>query len=357
MNHSNLNPITAKKSLVIQLKQRGDIILTTPVLRALRKYFPASQIDFLSFPMGKALLQGVESIDNHHILDHKKGLLESVRLMRELYREKYDVVLDFMNNPRSALISFLTFAPYRICYPSARSFLYTHIAPPSSNQIYVAEQKVRFLNLLGIKDIDSDISPEIINSQKDIEFAENAWRELELGQGEQLVIAVSPTSVRKNRTWPAFHYVTLVEKLIHRFNAKILWIWGPSEYDYVEDIAKQVSSPTIMIPPTNLTELSALISKCDFFVGNSNGPSHIATANNIPTVVIHGGTYPSNWTCPNGRHDSIAYKQGCKGCEINPCHPDPECCLYKVTPEAVMTKVSHLMEKLGILNGRTSVVK
>ena len=134
------------KILLIQFKQRGDIILTVPIARKLKKTFPDSQIDFLCFPMGKPILKHISFIDNLIILNHQKGFLESLKVLNRIYREKYDIVLDYMNNPRSALFTLISRAPIRICLNSARKWIYTDIIPNNTKGLYIVEQKLLFLN-------------------------------------------------------------------------------------------------------------------------------------------------------------------------------------------------------------------
>src|SRR5690606_12975626 len=89
------------KILVIQLRQLGDILLTTPCLRALKQEFPKARITFLSHAMGRLILDDCPSLDEHFFYDDTWSKMRELRLARTLRARGFDLVFDFMNNPRS----------------------------------------------------------------------------------------------------------------------------------------------------------------------------------------------------------------------------------------------------------------
>src|SRR3990172_6193157 len=89
--------------LVIQLRQIGDVLLTTPALRALKKRFPAALISYLAEPLPAKVLEGNPNIDELIIRDLKEGGLEPVRTIQRIRAARFDLVVDFLANPRTAL--------------------------------------------------------------------------------------------------------------------------------------------------------------------------------------------------------------------------------------------------------------
>src|SRR5438105_2536317 len=100
------------KILVVQLRRIGDIILSTPVLPYLRKAFPEAEIDYLCEPMGVEVLTGNPYLSKIVTYDRKRPFRE----IRKIRNRRYDVVIDFLNNPRTALLVALSGAKTRVAY-------------------------------------------------------------------------------------------------------------------------------------------------------------------------------------------------------------------------------------------------
>ena len=97
---------TAENILVIQLRQVGDVLLTTPTLKVLRDHYPHSRISYLTETGPAVLLRGNPHLDAIVTRNRKNTLLEEARLVWELRQARYDLVIDFFCNPRSAWMSF-----------------------------------------------------------------------------------------------------------------------------------------------------------------------------------------------------------------------------------------------------------
>ncbi len=284
-----------KKILLIQLRQLGDIILTTPCLRELKKAWPDASIDFLCHPMGKLILKGNPYLNQLITYDLKASWIEQLRFLESLRKARYDLVLDFMYNPRSALYAAWTRAPKRLAFPSRRSFLFTDLVPQNPKVEYIVREKFRYLEYLGLRPAD--------------ETLDLPWGRGDLGPLEKLLAAepkfaqakvravISATHRRDERQWPVERYAEVADRLVREKGAAVLWIWGPGEDDFVKQAMSHCREPMLMSPATTFHELAALLGNCDFFLGNSNGPSHVAVSVRMSSLQIHGPTYANAW-CP-----------------------------------------------------------
>ena len=130
--------------LIVQLRQLGDILLTTPVVDALRDLYPSAKISFLAHPMGKLVLNGNPNINE--LLFYPSSNVEYARFLWDLRKKKYDLVLDFMFNGRSAIFSRITGAEKRLSFYSRRSFFYTDtIARNVDTPMYIVDEKTSFV--------------------------------------------------------------------------------------------------------------------------------------------------------------------------------------------------------------------
>lgn len=292
-----------QKILIIQLRQLGDILLTTPVIRACKKAWPQSTVSFLSHRMGRLVLDGNPFLDEHFIYDETTGYVHELKLALELRRRRFDIVLDFMNNPRSAFYTYITQAPQRVGYPSARWWAYNLRPPKPDDDRYIVRQKFGLLQALGLDPTDETLTL--------------TWDETHTGplfkiqksypdflQAPRL-IALSPTHRREMRRWPLERFARLAEWLVEAKQATIIWIWGPGEEGVIDEVQKLCRVPTIKIPATGLREMAAILGNTDLFLGGSNGPSHVAVAVQVPSLQLHGPTKATSWSPNTELHRTI----------------------------------------------------
>src|SRR5262245_27329057 len=100
-------PATPRSILVIQLRRLGDVILTTPALEALKKRYPKAKLDFLVEAPGAEAVAGHPAIDETLVYD-AEGPLEALVWALKIRARGYDWVIDFLANPRTALLTALS---------------------------------------------------------------------------------------------------------------------------------------------------------------------------------------------------------------------------------------------------------
>lgn len=293
----------ARKILLVQLRQLGDIILTTPSLREIKKAWPDASIDFLTHPMGRLILQDNPYLSRHLVYDPKANWKETLALLRDLRKARYDLVLDFMYNPRSAFYSWISAAPCRLAFPSRRSMFFTETVPQGREVEYIVQEKFRYLHAIGIRptDIQLDLpwSPHHCKALEGFLQTEPSFRDAPLR------IVLSPTHRRKERQWPKERYAAIADRLLREWKASVVWIWGPGEEDFVKEAMSLCAEKTLLAPSTSFRELAAFMGNCDLFIGNSNGPSHVAVSTGIHSLQIHGPTYAKAWCPCTKRHRSV----------------------------------------------------
>lgn len=292
-----------KKILLVQLRQLGDILLTTPSIREIKKEWPDATIDFLAHPMGKLILDGNPHLSKIITYDEKASWIDQFKFFQSLKKQGYDLVLDFMYNPRSALFSFATRAPRRLAFPSRRDFFFTEIVPQNPSVEYIVHEKFRYLKAVGLSPKDETIdlpwNESHVKATLDF-FARNPQFE-----NAKIRVAISPTHRRAERQWPIERYAALADRLVRDYKASVVWVWGPGEEDLVKNAIALCKQAQILGPKTSFRELAAFLANCDLFIGNSNGPSHVAVANSQTSLQLHGTTYAQAWCPKTKRHRAI----------------------------------------------------
>lgn len=290
------------KILIIQLRQLGDILLTTPVLKAIKDELPGAVIDFMTYPMGRLILDGNPMV-RKHIIAPQKGVVAAARFLTGLRSEQYDVVLDFMATPRSAVFARLVPAKQRIAFETNRAFLFTTTLPRSSADQYIVTEKFELLKPLSLH--PTDIRLILPTSKKDQSFARQFMNSNPKLASSKLRVVLSPTHRRAERRWPLERWAELAVWLEQYRIASVIWAWGPGEEDVIDSVMAMAPNVGVKCPKTTFRELAAIISESHLFIGNSNGPSHVAVAMDTPSIQLHGPTRAVSWCPLTERHRAV----------------------------------------------------
>lgn len=293
--------------LIVQLRQLGDIMLTTPVLREIKRERPKARITFLSHAMGRMVLEDCPYLDEHFVYDESAGLAAGWQLAKTLRQRHYDLVFDFMNNPRSAFLTRMTGAMERVAFKSARFWAYNTMIQRPKVSDYIVREKFLLLRAAGF-------TP----SNESLVFP---WFERHTGpmlhfmsqqttyRDAPLRVVLSPTHRREARRWPLASYAALADWLVRDRGAQVLWLWGPGEEDTIDKAMGLCQENTLKAPTTSFRESAAIIANADLFVGNSNGPSHIAVATDICSLQLHGHTESMAWCPMTAKHQALQSPQ------------------------------------------------
>lgn len=301
-----MKPPKRERILVIQLRQLGDILLTTPILRELKKAKPEAEVTFLSHAMGRLVVDGNPYLDRHLTYSDTMSWREELSLVQKIRSFKFDYVLDFMFNPKSCFYVSLSGAKKKVSFESSRSVCFDMVVPRGGGA-YIVDEKFRILRAIGIS--PSSISLDLPWDEHHIAPIQQL---LKVGSfaHSKLRVVISPTHRRAHRRWSLESFSELAMRLIQNWGAEIIWLWGPGEESLCEEAIAMTQLPTLKAPKTSFKELAALISNCDLFIGNSNGPSHIAVAADIVSLQFHGPTLASSWCPMTSKHHAIQSHDG-----------------------------------------------
>ncbi len=351
MPGSNPPPSTSREAaqaraphvLLVQLRRIGDVLMTTPAVRALRSAWPEAHLSYLTEPPSHQVFQNSPRVDAVRLYPRNAGLWEHLRLMRDLRRERFDVVIDFFSNPRSAQLAWATGAPRRIGFDfPGRRWAYTDRISPAQGRRFAAEHKAALLGPLGIA--SGDLVPEIFLGAEQRDYAGRQIAGLGVREGE-LLVALCPVSRQPYKVWPAKHFARVADVLIERYGAKVLLFWGPGEESFIHAVRAGMAHAALPdYPVPDLLQMAALLERCHLYVGNDNGPRHFAIAVGTPTVAVFGRPFPENWTPPGQPlHRAVAFDPGCKAhCTYPRCaHLN---CINAVPYGAVERAVESLLE-------------
>jgi len=315
-------------------------LLSTPVVQNLRGQYPLAQIDFLTDKFAAEAVVGNPWLSSVLTFERKKD--SSAGMIRQVRERKYDLVIDLFSNPRSAIITRLSGARWRVGFPFRwRKYAFNIIVSPRTGNTHNIDFNLDALRRLDIP---------VLHSQPYFPVPEPAkkkaaqWFSAE-GLDGKVVVGVNPSGGWYTKRWGLEHYAHLGDLISERCGANIALLWGPGEEKDVRVIAEKMKSPPHVIPRTTLSELGALIQKCSFVVSNDSGPMHIAAALGIPTLGIFGPTNPRQQGPFGDKNRWVRNEElDCLECALTSC-PIGNVCMTRLEVDRVMEAFTLLVGK------------
>ena len=318
--------------LVIQLRRLGDVILTTPALEALKKKYPEAKLDFLVEAPGAEAVAGIPAIDEILVYD-AEGVVGALQWALKIRARKYDWVIDFLANPRTALLTAMSGAKVK-AGPAhvARRWAYNVKMAQSPQACYAALEKVRWLSVLGVAPADAPELPRLVLAKRS-DVLEN-------------IVGLVPPSRKETRRWPAPSYARLGRLLRDKHGCRLKIFWGPGEKDLADEVVRGIGEGAIAIAETrSIADLARELASCRVVVGNCAGPKHVALALGVPTVTVHGSSDPASWTPIHPDHRFVRLDElHCIGCRSNACPYNIEC-MRQLPAERVLPAVEQLLAR------------
>jgi len=322
------------KILVIRLSSIGDIILTTPVLEAIKDKYPEAILDFLVMDKFKEAISGNRHIDNLIIFEKKefRGISGIIKFSKKLNGNHYDIILDLHSKIRTILIS--RFINGKILRYKKRTWWKAPLVCLRWIRYKVDDTIVKNyfkpLHVLGIF---------YTNEKMEFDFNKEAFARV---KNFHNFIVMAPGAANNTKKWPKEYFSELGKRLGER----IILIGGEEDFKDHEFIKEQIGHRCVNLSgKLNLKESGALISKSKYVITNDSGPFHIARGVGRKVFVIFG---PTDTGMFEYDEKSILLYENI---ECSPCslHGDKKCpkghfnCMKTLTPEKVYKIVTGLV--------------
>lgn len=311
-----------KKILIIKLAAIGDSILLIPMLRTLKKSFPKSEITFICTKINYAVAKKTPYIDKVIEIDVHSYLRSPIRFFRfikELRREKYEVIIDAGQWERiNAIMTMLARSDFSVGFKTERQmkhYGYDSIVTHTRSK-HELETFLDLLVPLGINITEEDKKLEYFLNDEDFNFAYSFWLKYELE--DKTVICLHPGCGENGRPreWAVENYISLGKRLVdYDENIRILITGAKLEEERCEEIAAGIGRNTIntagQFPLDNVV---ALVKKVKLIVCSNTGMLHIASCVGTKTMGLHGPTNPAKWGSYNKNAVLIQSDKFCSPC-------------------------------------------
>ena len=319
----------------------GDVILATPMAEVLKYNFPKAQVDILVSPVCAPVVQNAPFIDNIILYDKKQAFKEILKL-RAL---KYDWVIDFLNNPRSAMLCAFSRAKVKAGLEtnSHKFYAYNFVLKRPKQNTYSCDFKLEMLKQLGIKWPKAHAPLPIYKLTKEQEQKSlEIYKNLNILPEEKL-IGFYATPKGEGRKWSIENFRILAELLHQKYQAKIMLLCAPWETDYALKIKQD--KPYIILNPSSekIEDMYPILRRLNLLVSCCGGTKHLALSLGVPVVALHFINSAFEWTPTfDKNHIGLQAKSSCSPCRKDICDKN-YICKNTITPQVVFEAAQKIL--------------
>ena len=335
-NGSSVKQMASEKILLIRLSSLGDIVLTTPAIRAVRAHLPDAYVAMLVGKQSAEVLRENPHLNEIITFDRfakDKDTGEMLRTVRMLREREFTLAIDLQRKFRTALLMYFSGATERI----GKGALCTVRVPEQGNK-HATAHYFDLLHAAGIPAVDQRLELFLAES----EYTDASRRFDTAGVTQTgLKVGVFPGAGWKLREWMPDRFAAIGDRLFQHFNAEVLIFGGEKESELVHTVANLMDARAIPFAGNlQVRELAACIEKCDLFLTNDTGPMHIAAAVGTPTVSLFGPGNHIRFQPLGGLHQTIRHDVPCNPCKQFTDKCKDNICMKKITVDEVWQSIS-----------------
>jgi len=298
-----------KRILIVRLSSLGDVVLTIPLLFALRERMPDAYIGWVVGEPAVPLIEDLTLLDQVHIWPRKPHPIFGLRsLVKEISDQSYNVSIDPQGLTKSSMLPFLSGIKYRIGFerPSIDS---RELAPFLNNQRTKPPNGIKHVisrNLFLATKMDlqmPEFTPVQLSHNHSAHERMLSWFDSLHIQPPTMIFGIGAGFLTK--IWPVEEIAVLVAEA-RKQGFSCLVLWGPQEKEKVDGWKQVFGDLVIWTPPTDLREMIALLRLCDRYVGPDSLALHLAATLGLPTFSWFGPTDPSRCAPQGPTHSFVA---------------------------------------------------
>jgi heptosyltransferase-3 len=271
--------------LVVALRRLGDVLLTTPLIRSLRRAWPDATIDALVFADTAGILEGNPDLNGVVAMPPRSRGPQSIALAARLWR-KYDLAISTQCGDRPTIFAVIAgrvrIAPVESTFNGRVKDVWLNRSIAYVSGVHRVEEILRLADAVGIARVPQLVCPRARDLDR-------------LPAGDYAVIQAAP--MFRYKQWTKSGWRELAAELTAR-GLSVIATGGPGETErrYLDDIWGGASAPVRRVDgQLDWPQLAGLLSKARVYIGPDTSVSHLAAASGCPTVALYGPTDPRLW--------------------------------------------------------------
>lgn len=339
---------------VIRLDRLGDLVLTLPLLTALKRRWPSAEVTLLCREAVAPLAHAQPEIDRLMTVrgasDRAGKVLdrdERMSLCTRLRAERFDLLIDPFHGEEleTALLAWHSRARYRLGFSIAgRRLFFTHTAAARKGQTF-GQQQQALASAIGLE-LDPDDQPCLRVTPAEQEMARTRLRREGLDPTSP-IIGIHPGGYYSSQRWPLGRFLKLAGLLERERQWQIAFFGLRAEERLIAQIGMKSGQRSAAFFGLELREFIALMSCCQLMVCNNSGPLHLASALGLPTVSTMGPTDPIRWRPVGQGHVVVRKPLWCSPCGEGRCPLGTHICMMAISVEEMATAVDEQMAELS----------
>jgi heptosyltransferase-2 len=363
-----LKKLDIKNVLVIKFWGMGSIILLSPSVKMLKEKFPDVKITLLTLERNLEIANLLQVFDEIITLKLPESnfyfvMLEIFSLIKNLRKKVYDIIIDAEFFTRfSALITFFSKSLVKIGFHSWEVYRgnFYDITKPFNRYWHVRDNFLNlFFSCFEKEFIDFEIEknnitfPNLNLSKEDEINLEKILTNYNVSKKDKIIcINVHAGDLALERRWPKENFIKLTKEILFTFkDVKIIFIGSKNEYDYTQDIVKEIndSNAVNLSGKISLSQLVILLKNVQLFITNDSGPLHLADMLDVPTISFFGPETPVLYGPKSSKHIVLFKNIDCSPCinvhtgKVVKCVKiNPEC-MKSITVEEVLNKIKRFL--------------
>lgn len=353
--------LQARRILCVRLDYLGDVLMTTPAIRALKQSLPDCHVTLLTSGGGGAVSRYIPEIDD--TIRYDAPWLKSsgehapavdLAMIRQLEQGRFDAAVIFTvysQNPLpSAMLCYLAGIPLRLAHCRENPYqLLTNWVPDPEPEKQIRHEVQRQLDLVAT--VGARVSDEHLSFRipaTDRAAVQERLRALGVDMTRPWIV-LHPGASAPSRRYPPERWIAAANEISARLQCPLLFTGSEDEVALVEQIRRAVPQAHTLAGELGLGELAALIAQAPLLVSGNTGPAHIAAAVGTPVVDLYALTNPQHtpWQVPS----KVLFEDvPCRNCYKSVCPKVHHRCLAGIAPERVADAACELLQ----MNARPS---
>jgi len=319
------NLSTLKNILIIKLRDIGDNVLCTPLIRNLKQHLPNTSISILTWSYSIPIFEKSPHVARLFDLSKNSSSSDIKKLCETLNSINFDLVVSTHSGGLASKILSKVKSTHKInSFYRGRNKFYDILTKESDYYRSSIERDLDCLRSIGLKPTNTDT--EIFLSAEETEWARKTLIAKGLDLSKKIVL-IHPTAAVSIREWPLKKFDTLIKNLNQKESIQPIVICVDSEYSKVKILLHDIPD-LVIFHQTTVRQMMAIVNECDLVIDNDSSPSHIATALGIPTIVLFSQAIREIFRPYDEKkdHHFIFYNDvHCRECELTTC--DNRICL------------------------------
>ena len=340
-----------KKILLIQTAFLGDVVMTTPLIRALHATFPDDEIDIVTIPQSANLFEHDPAIHKVHVFNKRKminKIFSFIRLARILKKSGYDIGVSIQSSLTSSFLMLLASIPKRVGF-ARQKFLTTPVSHKKG--MHMRDRYLALARPFSSESFSRETGLHV--SDKERKKASDILESHTRSNGKR--VGIAPGSVWPTKRWPEPYFIELV-RLLNEKGYQLYFIGGGTERELCQSIIEKGNARALNLAgELSILESAALIEELDLVLTNDSAPLHIANAMKTDVVAIFGPTVRRFGCYPYRDNDiMIEIDLDCRPCAKHGGRACPEKhfrCMMDIKPELVYEVIANHFSKGSESNG------